>query len=52
MAKKTLSTVLGFEPRSFDCRPISLTAELDRLPKSLSPKEDILISPSGSSLQL
>ena len=26
--KKTLSTALGFEPRSFDCRSTALTTEL------------------------
>ena len=50
--KKTLSTALGFEPRSFDCRSNALTTELHRRPKSSSPREDLLISPSGSALRL
>ena len=50
--KKTLSTALGFEPRSFDCRSTALTTELDRRPASLSPQEDFFISPSGSALRL
>ena len=28
--KKALSTTLGFEPRSFDCRSTALTTELHR----------------------
>ena len=28
--KMTLSTALGFEPRSFDCRSTALTTELHR----------------------
>ena len=50
--KKTLSTALGFEPRSFDCRSTALTTELYRRPTSNSPQEDLLISPSGSALRL
>ena len=36
MEKKTLSTALGFEPRSFDCRSTALTTELHRRPTSSS----------------
>ena len=36
MEKKTLSTALGFEPRSFDCRSTALTTELHRRPTSPS----------------
>ena len=50
--KKALSTALGFEPRSFDCRSSALTTELHRRPISPSPQEDLLISPSGSALRL
>ena len=50
--KKTLSTALGFEPRSFDCLSNALTTELHRRPTSPSPQEDLLISPSGSALRL
>ena len=50
--KKTLSTALGFEPRSFDCRSTALTTELHRGPTSNSPQEDLLISLSGSALRL
>ena len=50
--KKTFSTALGFEPRSFDCRSTALTTELHRRPTSLSPPEDLLISPSGSAWRL
>ena len=46
MQKKTLSTALGFQPRSFDCRLTALTTELHRHPTSNSPQEDLLISPS------
>ena len=42
--KKTLSTALGFEPRSFDCRSTALSTELQRRPSSPSPQEDLLIS--------
>ena len=35
--KKTLSTALGFEPRSFNCRSTPLTTELHRRPTSPSP---------------
>ena len=38
--KKTLSTALGFEPRSFDCRSTALTIEIHRRPTSPSPQED------------
>ena len=34
MEKKTLSTALGFEPRSFDCRLTAVTTELHRRPTS------------------
>ena len=44
--KKTLSTALGFKPRSFDCRSTALTTELHRRPTSPSPQEDFLISPT------
>ena len=50
--KKTLLTVLGFEPRSFDCRSTALTTELHTRPTSLSPQEDLVISPGGSALRL
>ena len=50
--KKTLSTALGIEPMSFDCRSTALTTELHRRPTSPSPQEDLLISPSGSALRL
>ena len=50
--KKTLSTALGFEPRSCDCRSTALTTELHRRPTYNSPQEDLLISPSGSALRL
>ena len=50
--KKTLATALGFEPRSFDCRSTAPTTELHRRPTSNYPQEDLLISPSGSSLKL
>ena len=50
--KKTLSTALGFEPRSFDYRSTALATELHRRPISPSPQEDLLISPSGSALRL
>ena len=33
--KMTLSTALGFEPRSFDCWSISLTTEEHRRPTSV-----------------
>ena len=52
VAKKTLSNVLVFEPRSFVCRSTALTTELQRSPTYLSPQEDVLISPSGSALRL
>ena len=48
--KKTLLTALGFEPSSFDCWSTALTTELHRRPRSPSPQEDLLISPSGSAL--
>ena len=41
--KKTLSTALGFEPRSFDCRSTVLTTELHRRPTSPSPQEDLTL---------
>ena len=44
--KKTLSTALGFEPRSFDCRSTALTIELHRRPTSNSQQEDLLIPPN------
>ena len=50
--KKTLSTALGFESRSFDCRSTALTTELHRRPTFNSPQEDLLMSPSGSALRL
>ena len=50
--KKTLSTALGYEPRSFDCRSTALYTELHRRPTSLFPQEDLLISPSGTALRL
>ena len=50
--KKTLSTVLGFEPRSLDCRSTAVTTELHRHSTSPSPREDLLLSHSGSVLQL
>ena len=50
--KKTFSTALGFEPRSFDCGSTALTTELHRRPTFPSPQEDLLISPSGSALRL
>ena len=46
--KKTISTALGFEHRSFDFRSTALTTELHRRPTSSFPQEDLLISPSGS----
>ena len=46
--KKTNSTALGFESRSFDCRSTALTTELHRRPTSPSSWEYLLISPSGS----
>ena len=49
--KKTLSTALRFEPRSFDCRSTPLTTKLHRRPSSPSPQENLLISPSGSALR-
>ena len=42
MEKKTLTTALGFEPWSFDCRSTALTTELHRRSTS-SPQEDLLI---------
>ena len=42
--KKTLSTALGFEPRSFDCCSTALTTELHRHPTSSFPQEDLLTS--------
>ena len=41
--KKTLSTALGFEPRSFDCRSTALTTELHRRQTSPSPQVELLI---------
>ena len=41
--KKTLSTALGFEPRSFGGRSTALTTELHRRPTSPSPQEDLLM---------
>ena len=48
--KKTFSTALGFNPRSFDYQSTALTTELHRRPKSPAPQEDFLISPSDSAL--
>ena len=45
--KKTLSTALGFEPRSFDSRSTALTTELHRRPISPSKQEDLFISSNG-----
>ena len=50
--KKALSTALGFDPRSFDCRSTALTTELHRSPTSPSPQEHLLISPSGSAFRM
>ena len=50
--KKTLSTALGFEPRSFDCRSTVLTTELHRRPKSNSPLFIILGSSLGNLINL
>ena len=50
--KNMLSTALGFEPSSFDCRSTALTTELHRRWTSPSPEEDFHISPSGSALWL
>ena len=50
--KKTLSTALGFERRSFDFRSTALITELHRRPTYPSPQEDLFISPSGSALRL